>query len=153
MSLCSCRAVVAPRAPLPSSTPAAPSATLLPPAAFATHTHIVTYLSRTRKTIAGVAGGGCYRRENTWNAPEIYVEFTEVLYAAESRASRFLRALLLRRYLAGFFFLTLFFLPFFRFRSPAKTEHRVVSPFSGLLEYQESVFARSATSDPAVPRR
>lgn len=26
----------------------------------------------------------------TWNAPEIYVEFAEVLYAAESRAPRFL---------------------------------------------------------------
>lgn len=67
-------------APFPSSPLAAVS--------FATHPHtyIVTYLSRTQKTIAGVAGGGCYRRENTWNAPEIYVEFTEVLYAAESRA-------------------------------------------------------------------
>lgn len=36
-----------------------------------------------------VAGGGYYPRGNTRNAPEIYVEFTEVVYAPESRAPRF----------------------------------------------------------------
>lgn len=49
MSLCSCRASVAPRAPLPSSTPVCPDLPSLPPSlsssSSATHTYMVTYLS------------------------------------------------------------------------------------------------------------
>lgn len=95
MSLCSCRVGGT------SSTSSSVS-TILPFSSTSfTHrvfssTHVRSYvpIAFRRRSLPGCASGGCYRRENTWNAPEIYLEFTEVLYATESRAPRFLTSCL-----------------------------------------------------------